>query len=69
MEQIFVSRASAIARLLNRKRDLLSEVEFNPSLTAAVDDIEWLLLQVRSGRMHMFDFTDSTGQLCRIYIL
>jgi len=69
MEQIFVSRASAIARLLERRRDLVSEVEFNPSLAVAVDDIERLLLQVRTGRLHMFDFTDSTGQVFRIYVL
>ena len=69
MEQFFVSRASAIARLLERRRDLVSEVEFNPSLAGAVDDIERLLLQVRTGRLHTFDFADSTGQVSRIYIL
>ena len=69
MEQIFVSRASAIERLLERRQDLKSEVEYNPSLAVALVDIERLLLDVRAGRLNVFQFADSMGQLSRIYIL
>jgi hypothetical protein len=69
MEQIFVSRASAIERLLERRRDLMSEVEYNPSLAHAIVDVERLLLDVRAGRLNVFQFTDSIGQISRIYIL
>ena len=69
MEQIFVSRASAIERLLERRRDLMSEVEYNPSLAHAIVDVERLLLDVRAGRLNVFQFTDGMGQICRIFIL
>jgi hypothetical protein len=69
MEQIFVSRASAIQRLLERRRDLLSDVEFNPSLAYSIADVEQLLLDVRAGRLNVFQFTDGMGQTCRIFIL
>ncbi|SIT43971.1 conserved hypothetical protein [Paraburkholderia piptadeniae] len=69
MEQIFVSRASAIQRLLERRRDLLSDVEFNPSLAYSIADVEQLLLDVRAGRLNVFQFTDGMGQICRIFIL
>ena len=69
MEQIFVSRASAIERLLERRQDLMSEVEYNPSLAHAIVDVERLLLDVRAGRLNVFQFTDTMGQISRIYIL
>ncbi|WP_172166712.1 hypothetical protein [Paraburkholderia elongata] len=69
MEQLFVSRASAIERLLERRRELTSEVEFNPSLAVAIEDVERLLLHVRAGRLDVFEFADGTGEISRIYIL
>ncbi|EUC20339.1 hypothetical protein PMI06_010019 [Burkholderia sp. BT03] len=69
MEQIFVSRASAIQRLLARRRELMSEVEYNPSLAYSIVDVEQLLLDVRAGRLNVFQFTDGMGQICRIFIL
>ena len=69
MEQIFVSRASAIQRLLERRRDLMSETECNPSLVHAIADVEQRLLDVRAGRLNVFQFTDGMGQICRIFIL
>ncbi|HKR46157.1 MAG TPA: hypothetical protein VJU59_41945 [Paraburkholderia sp.] len=69
MEQIFVSRASAIQRLLERRRNLMSEIGYNPSLVCSIGDVEQLLLDVRAGRLNVFQFTDDMGQICRIFIL
>jgi hypothetical protein len=69
MEQIFVSRASAIQRLLERRRELTSEVEYNSSLAYSIVDVEQLLLDVRAGRLNVVQFTDGMGQICRIFIL
>ncbi|BFG81455.1 hypothetical protein PTKU46_94890 [Paraburkholderia terrae] len=69
MEQIFVSRASAIQRLLERRRELMSDVDHSPSLAYSIVDIEQLLLDVRAGRLNVFQFTDGMGQTYRIFIL
>ena len=47
----------------------MSEVEYNPSLAHAIVDVERLLLDVRAGRLNVFQFTDTMGQISRIYIL
>ncbi|WP_193727751.1 hypothetical protein [Paraburkholderia franconis] len=47
----------------------MSETECNPSLAHAIVDVEQLLLDVRAGRLNVFQFTDGMGQICHIFIL
>ena len=47
----------------------MSEIEGNPSLAYSIGDVEQLLLDVRAGRLNVFQFTDDTGKICRIFIL
>ena len=47
----------------------MSEIEGNPSLAYSIGDVEQLLLDVRAGRLNVFQFTDDMGQICRIFIL
>ncbi|WP_227747053.1 hypothetical protein [Paraburkholderia franconis] len=47
----------------------MSEIECNPSRAHAIADVEQLLLDVRAGRLNVFQFTDGMGQICRLFIL
>jgi hypothetical protein len=75
MQQLFVSRDGAVRRLLERKRQLMGEatpmesIESSTSRAAAIEEVDRLLLDVRAGRTDVFELTDGTGEISRIYIL
>jgi hypothetical protein len=74
MQQIFVSRDAAVKRLLLRKRELMSEatqldmVESDAQLAAAIAEIERLLLDVKAGRVRVFELVEHGGAILRIYV-
>jgi hypothetical protein len=75
MQQLFVSRDGAVRRLLERKRQLMGEatpmesIESSTSRAAAIEEVDRLVLDVRAGRTDVFELTDGTGEISRIYIL
>jgi hypothetical protein len=75
MQQLFVSRDGAVRRLLERKRQLMGEatpmesIESSTSRAAAIEKVDRLVLDVRAGRTDVFELTDGTGEISRIYVL
>jgi len=74
MQQIFVSRDAAVRRLLSRKRELMSEAmqidpaESDAHLAAVIAEIERLLLDVKAGRVRVFELVEHGGTILRVYI-
>ena len=75
MQQLFVSRDGAVRRILERKRQLMGEatpmesIESSTSRAAAIEEVDRLVLDVRAGRTDVFELTDGTGEISRIYVL
>jgi len=74
MQQIFVSRDAAIRRLLSRKSELMSEAmqidpaESDAHLAAVIVEIERLLLDVKAGRVRVFELVEHGGAILRVYV-
>jgi hypothetical protein len=74
MQQIFLSRQRAVHELLLRSRELMNEtmptgsVHSDRSDNAAIAHTEQLVLDVRAGRLHIFEFVDRDGTVLRVYV-
>jgi len=74
MSQIFLLRDRAVQFLMHRMRRPVNETHQMESLdsgayqAAAVTDIGQLVLDVRAGRLRVFDLAEPDGTILRVYV-
>ncbi|MBC8738564.1 hypothetical protein F6X40_17540 [Paraburkholderia sp. UCT31] len=71
--QMFVSRRRAVQELVTRRRLLTEELEqAKPPDCAALEngisDLERLILDVRAGRLNVFELVDKGGAVTRVFV-
>ena len=47
----------------------MESIESSTSRAAAIEEVDRLVLDVRAGRTDVFELTDGTGEISRIYVL
>jgi hypothetical protein len=72
MEEVFVTRASAVARILRARKALLKDGENADGsgardTTSRLERLDRLLFDVRSGRTHDFEMPSDRGET-RVFV-